>query len=66
MDVTGIANTASALSAANTQQEISTAILKKAINSSAEGALSLIQAISNSPSAQHLPPHIGQNINTTA
>ena len=66
MDVTGIANTATALNAARTQQEVSVAVLKKAINLSAEGALSLIQAIPDNKSLQSLPSHLGQNINTTA
>ncbi len=66
MDVTGIANTATALNAASTQQEVSIAVLKKAINLSAEGALSLIQAIPDNKSLQSLPSHLGQNINTSA
>lgn len=66
MDVTGITNTATALNAASTQQEVSVAVLKKAINLSAEGALSLIQAIPDSKSLQSLPSHLGQNINTVA
>ncbi len=66
MDVTGITKTATALNAASTQQEISVAVLKKAINLSAEGALSLIQAIPDNKSLQSLPSHLGQNVNTTA
>lgn len=66
MDVTGIANIATALNAASTQQEASIAVLKKAINVSAEGALSLIEAIPDNKSLQSLPAHLGRNINTTA
>lgn len=66
MDVTGITKTATALNAASTQQEVSIAVLKKAINLSAEGALSLIQAIPDNKSLQSLPSHLGHNINTTA
>ena len=66
MDISGITNTATALNAASTQQEVSMAVLKKAINISAEGALSLIQSIPNNQSAQNLPAHLGNKINTTA
>ena len=66
MDITSIANAATALNAASIQQEASIAVLKKAIDLSAEGALSLIQAIPDNKSLQSLPSHLGQNINTTA
>lgn len=66
MNISGITNTATALNAASTQQEVSMAVLKKAINLSAEGALNLIQSIPNNQSAQNLPAHLGKNINTTA
>ncbi|MBK9663947.1 MAG: YjfB family protein [Nitrosomonas sp.] len=66
MDVTGIANVATAMTEANTNQAVSMAVLKKAINISAEGALALIEAIPNSSSVQNMPSHLGQNINTTA
>lgn len=66
MDINGITNVATALNAASTQQEVSIAVLKKAINLSAEGALSLIEAIPDNKALQSLPSHLGQNINTTA
>lgn len=66
MDVTGIANVATVMTEANTNQAVSMAVLKKAINISAEGALALIEAIPNSRSVQNMPSHLGQNINTTA
>lgn len=66
MDVTNIASVATSLSNANTNQAISTAVLKKAIDTSAEGALALIQALPGSQSTQNLPSNLGQNINTTA
>lgn len=66
MDVTGIANVATAMSEASTNQAVSVAVLKKAIDLGAAGALALIQAIPDSPSVQKLPAHLGQNINTTA
>ncbi len=66
MDVTGIANLATTMSDASTSQAISIAVLKKAINLGAEGALALIEAIPDNKSIQSLPSHLGQNINTTA
>ncbi len=66
MDVTNIASIATSLSNAKTSQDVSTAVLKKAMDISAQGALALIQAIPSNPSSQNLPSHLGQNINTTA
>ncbi|MBL8496852.1 putative motility protein [Nitrosomonas sp. JL21] len=66
MDVTGIANVATAMSEASTNQAVSVAVLKKAMDVSAAGALALIEAIPDAQSVQRLPSHLGQNINTTA
>lgn len=64
MDVSGIANLATAMSNTRTEQAIGIAVLKKAMDLNAAGALALIEAIPNTP--QHLPAHLGQHINTTA
>lgn len=66
MDVTGIANTATAMNDAKTDQAISIAVLKKAMDINATGALALIEAMPENSHIQSLPPHLGQNINTTA
>ncbi len=66
MDVTGIANVATAMSEAKTDQAVSVAVLKKAMDVSAAGALALIEAIPDTQPAQRLPSHLGQTINTTA
>lgn len=63
MDVSGIANLATQMSATQTNAEASTAVLKKAINIQAQGALALLDAV---PQPQNLPAHLGQNVNTTA
>ncbi|GBG12741.1 DNA glycosylase [Novimethylophilus kurashikiensis] len=63
MDVSGIANLATQMSAAQTNAEVSIAVLKKAINIEAQGALALLDAV---PLPQNLPAHLGQNVNTTA
>jgi len=60
---------ASALSALSSQQTgdaVGISVLKKALNAQAQGALALINAATRTPSASNLPPHLGQNINTTA
>jgi len=66
MDVGNIASLATAMSSAKTDQEISTSVLKKAMDINAAGALALIEALPENPSVQSLPQHLGQNINTTA
>lgn len=66
MDVTNIANTATSMNEAFIQQASGTAVLKKALDISADNAMALIEAIPKNIPAQHLPPHLGQNINTTA
>jgi hypothetical protein len=45
---------------------VSIAVLKKAMDLQTENATALIQAIPNANQVQNLPPHLGQNINTTA
>jgi len=67
MDVTDIANVATAMITTSTNQAIGIAVLKKAIDLSTEGALALIEAIPDNQSfIQNLSSHLEQNINTTA
>ena len=66
MDVTGIASVATTMAESRTNQAVGIAVLKKAMDVSAAGALALIQAIPDNRSIQNLPLHLGQNINTTA
>lgn len=66
MDVTGIANVATTLADVGTSQVVSIAVLKKAMDLQTENATALIQAIPNANQVQNLPPHLGQNVNTTA
>lgn len=65
MDVTGIARLSTALTTANTSEEVGTAVLKKALDLSASTASALIAAAAPAPAARQ-PAHIGQNIDTTA
>lgn len=64
MDISG--NNVSALANHTVSQELSVAVLKKALDSQTQAAQSLIQAIPKPPSPAGLPPHVGRNINTTA
>ena len=67
MDVTGIASVATEMSNFNTQQVVGIAVLKKAMDINAAGALALIEAIpDNTQTASNLPINLGQNINTIA
>ncbi len=65
MDVNGIASLATSMSADKTSQEVGMAVLKKALDTERAGAAALLDAIP-APSSTNLPPHLGQNINTTA
>lgn len=60
-------NTSAAIAQGYTDT-VGLAVLKKAINVEAQGAMALINAIPQPPqqSAANLPPNLGQNINTTA
>jgi hypothetical protein len=60
-------NTSSAL-VQNASDAVGVAVLKKANDIQAQTAMALINAIPQPPqqSAANLPPHLGQNINTTA
>ena len=61
-----IASSLSALVNNTTAQQLSVAVLKKALDSQTQAALSLIEAIPQPPSASGLSPNLGRNINTTA
>jgi hypothetical protein len=61
MDVTSIAAVSSTLSAARTGEAVQMAVLKKALDSQAQSAMSLINAL-----PQVNPPHLGNHIDTTA
>ena len=67
MDVSGIARAATTMADVGVSQEVSIAVLKKALDVSKESATALIEAIPNSSAnVPNLPPNLGRNINTTA
>jgi hypothetical protein len=66
MDVTGIAKLATSLADNGTRQEVAIAMMKKAQDVQASTATQLLDALPPVPSAQNLPAHLGNHINTTA
>ncbi|MCU6435749.1 YjfB family protein [Undibacterium sp. Jales W-56] len=66
MDITGIASVSTTLADVGVSQEVSVAVLKKALDVSAESATALIEAIPDNKAISNLPPNLGRNINTTA
>jgi hypothetical protein len=54
--------------AQNSSTDVQMAVLKKAIDIEAQGAMELINAIPQpqQQSAANLPPNLGQNVNVTA
>lgn len=65
MDVTGITSLATQLGQTKLEQEVSVAVLKRALDIERAAAATLLEALPPVPSA-NLPAHLGQNINTTA
>ncbi|MDD5176151.1 MAG: YjfB family protein [Sterolibacterium sp.] len=66
MDVTAIASAATEMSLARTADAASVAVLKKALELQAQGALQLVQAATQSMQATSNPPHFGNNIDVFA
>jgi Putative motility protein len=64
MDVSQIASLSTALSQSDTNNSISVAVLKKAMNLQAQSAAQLIQALPTPPSSKL--PHLGNHLNTVA
>ena len=68
MSVNGISSLSTSLSAAaaGPQDAVGVTMFKKALDTDAGTALSLIDAAASVPSTTNLPPNLGQNVNTTA
>ncbi|GGY64949.1 YjfB family protein [Pseudoduganella albidiflava] len=66
MDAMSIARLSTTIAETGTKQEVSMAVLKKAMDMQASSAAALIDALPAAPSAPNLPPHLGNRINTTA
>ena len=65
MDVNSIAGMSSSMAAARTGQDVGVTVLKKAMDIAKSSATELIASVPM-PEAQHLPAHLGKNVNTTA
>jgi len=65
MDVGSISNLATSLTNSSANESVGITVLKKALDLESSAAAALIDAIPAAPSA-NLPPHLGQNVNTTA
>lgn len=70
MDISGVAGITSKITemaTTQTNEAVGMAVLKKAMDIDAASSAALIDAIPAAPAAAHnLPPHLGQNVNTTA
>ena len=63
MDTSAIASLATEMSQTRTLEAVQVAVLKKAMDLSANGALQLLQAL---PAPANNPPHLGNRIDTFA
>lgn len=70
MEINGITQLAAGMAQQRTEQEVSVAVLKKALDVQKGTAAALLAALPQpQPQPQpvaRLPPHLGQNVNTTA
>ncbi len=66
MDPTSIAALATSLSQASLSNQVSVAVLKKALSVEQQSAQALLAALAPTSASNNLPAHLGQNINVTA
>lgn len=66
MDVNAIASAATEMSQVRTADAVSTAVLKKALDLQAQGAIQLVQAATQSMQTTNNPSHLGNKVNTFA
>jgi hypothetical protein len=65
MEVNTMARIGTAMEQTRAAQEVSVAVLKKALDAQSNAAVALLEALPPSASS-NLPLHLGQNINTKA
>ncbi len=65
MEVNNIAGLVTSLASTVTNQAVGIAVLKKAMDIQASSATAMLEALPPATSV-NLPPHLGQNVNTTA
>lgn len=68
MNISNLSNASSLLFDQSTNGDVGIAVLKKALDTQAQGAAALINALpkNDQTSSSSLPSHLGQNVNTTA
>jgi hypothetical protein len=66
MDAMGIAKLATSIATTDTADAVNFAMLKKAQDVETSTAAQMLSTITPMPSAQKLPSHLGNTINTTA
>ena len=64
MDVSNIASAATEMAQSSTAQAVQLAVLKKAMDVEAQGAMALVQAASQAIPVN--PPNLGNNVDTFA
>jgi tRNA A-37 threonylcarbamoyl transferase component Bud32 len=63
MDISGVANLATAMKQQRTEDAVDVSVLKKALDIQKSNAQTLIQSVTP---ASSLPAHLGQNVNVVA
>jgi hypothetical protein len=67
MDVTNLAKLSTSIAETGNRQEVGLAVLKRAQQIEMATATQMIEALqAASPTQPNLPPHLGNNVNTTA
>jgi len=66
MSISTSSGVSAALGQASAQDQRSILVLKKALDSQAQTAAALIQALPQPVTIDNLPPHVGRSVNTTA
>lgn len=66
MDVGNIAALATSMAQERTANAVAITVFKKSMDIQGSMAMALIESIGQVPTAQNLPPHLGNNINTKA
>ena len=66
MSISNSSGVSAAVSQVSPQDQRSVLVLKKALDSQAQTAAALIEALPKPISSNHLPPYVGRTINTTA
>ena len=64
--VSSIASLSVSMAQTRTEQAVGVTVLRKALDIEASTFATLLEAVAPAQVSSNLPPHLGQNINTTA